>query len=159
MFGALRSTYHNELPQDARPGLPRIYFEGNNFDNDALRDLLDLLENTCVDPELREERWGVIVISKSGGTLETAAALRVFQRDAREYYSSRSDRLKTLFVAVTGAEGKLRARFKAEGLADEDLLTIPNNVGELYSVFTPAGLLPAAVMGLDLLRFCLALRP
>ncbi len=150
LFGALRSTYHNDLPPDARPGIPRIYFQDNNVDNDALRDLLDLLETSCVDPELREERWGVIVVSKSGGTLETAAALRVFQRDAREYYSSRSDRLKTLFVAVTGPEGKLRARCKAEGFADEDLLTIPTNVGKLYSIFTPAGLLPAAVMGLDL---------
>ena len=150
LFGALRNTYHNELPAEARPGLPRIYFDGNNVDNDSLRDLLELLETSCVDPELRDERWGVIVISKSGSTLETAAALRVFQRDAREYYSSRSERLKTLFVAVTGAESKLRSRCKAEGFADEDLLTMPANVGELFSVFTPAGLLPAAVMGLDL---------
>ncbi len=147
---ALRSAYHNELPHEARPGIPRIYFEGTNVDNDAMRDLLELIETSCVDPELREERWGLIAINKTGNTLETAAALRVFQRDAREYYSARSDRLKTLFVAVTGPSGKLRARCKAEGFADEDLLTIPANVGELYSVFTPAGLLPAAVMGLDL---------
>ena len=65
--------------------MPRIYFEGNNVDNDALQDLLDLLQITCVDPELREERWGVVVISKSGGTLETAAAYRVFRREAAEY--------------------------------------------------------------------------
>lgn len=150
LFRALRSTYHNELPIEARPGLPRVYFESNTVDNDAIRDLLELLETSCVDPELREERWGLVVINKSGGALETAAALRVFQRDAREYYSSRSDRLKKLFVAVTGPEGKLRARCKAEGVSDTDLLTIPLNVGDLYSVFTPAGLLPAAVLGLDL---------
>src|SRR5437870_10433065 len=34
-------------------------------------------------------------------------------------------------------------------LPDEDVLTIPDNVGGRYSVFTPVGLLPAAVMGLD----------
>ena len=56
-------------------GVPRIYFEGNNVDNDALQDLLDLLQITCVDPELREERWGAVVISKSGGTLETGGRL------------------------------------------------------------------------------------
>jgi glucose-6-phosphate isomerase len=150
LIRALRSTHHNELPVEARPGLPRVYFESNNIDNDALRDLLELLENSCVDPELREERWGLVVLSKSGGNLETAAALRVFQRDAREYYSARSERLKKLFVAVTGPEGKLRSRCQAEGVADEDVLTIPPNVGELYSVFTPAGLLPAAILGLDL---------
>ncbi len=150
LVAALRSSYHNELPHEARPGIPRIYFDSSVVDNDSLRDLLELLETSCVDPELRDERWSLIVVSKNGCTLETAAALRVFQRDAREYYSSRSDRLKTLFVAVTGPEGKLRARCKAEGFADEDMLTIPSNVGDLYSVFTPAGLLPAAVMGLDL---------
>lgn len=149
LFEALRSSYHNELPSDKRPGIPRLYFEGNNVDNDALQDLLDLLATTCVDPELREERWGVIVISKSGGTLETAAALRVFRREAREYYGSKSERLRQLFVPITGHEGKLRNLFKAEGYADEEFLTIPNNVGGRFSVFTPVGLLPAVVMGLD----------
>ena len=35
-----------------------LYFEGNNVDNDSIQDLLDLMENACVDPNLREERWG-----------------------------------------------------------------------------------------------------
>src|SRR5439155_10136456 len=63
LFDALRSAYHNELSMEARLGIPRIYFEGNNFDNDSLQDLFDLLQTTCVDPELREERWAIIVIS------------------------------------------------------------------------------------------------
>ena len=69
LFDALLSGYHNELPDRLRMGRPRMYFEGNNVDNDSLQDLLDLLENTCFDPELREERWGAVVISKSGGTV------------------------------------------------------------------------------------------
>jgi glucose-6-phosphate isomerase len=149
LFEALRSSYHNELPAEKRLGTPRIYFEGNNADNDALYDLLDLLQTVCVDPELREERWGVIVISKSGGTLETAAALRVFRREAAEFYGTHSDRLRQLFVPITGAKGKLRDLCKAENYPDEDILTIPDDVGGRYSVFTPVGLLPAAVMGLD----------
>src|SRR5438552_16564961 len=86
LFEALRSSYHNELPAESRLGVPRIYFEGNNVDNDALQELLDLLQTRCVDPEIREERWGVIVISKSGGTVETAAAFRAFRRELKEYY-------------------------------------------------------------------------
>src|SRR5205823_8143564 len=54
-----------------------------------------------------------------------------------------------LIVPVTGATGKLRELVLADGYKDEDILTIPENVGGRYSVFTPAGLLPAAVMGLD----------
>jgi glucose-6-phosphate isomerase len=149
LFEALRSAYPNELPPETRLGVPRIYFEGNNVDNDALQELLDLLQVTCVDPEIREERWAVIVISKSGGTLETAVAYRVLKREAAEYYGSRSERLQQLFVPVTGATGKLRELSLAEGYADADVLTIPDNVGGRYSVFTPVGLLPAAVMGLD----------
>src|SRR5262249_14957525 len=66
-----------------------------------------------------------------------------------EYYGARSERLRQLIVPVTGTTGKLRALCKADGYADENILTIPDNVGSRYSVFTAAGLLPAAVMGLD----------
>lgn len=149
IFEALRSTYHNELPAETRLGVPRIYFEGNNADNDALQDLLDLLQQTCVDPEIREERWGVVVISKSGGTLETAAAYRTFRREMAEFYGLHSPRLRELVLPVTGTSGKLRELCKADGYADEDIFTIPDDVGGRFSVFTPVGLLPAAIMGLD----------
>src|SRR5947199_3345689 len=57
--------------------------------------------------------------------------------------------LKRALGPVTGPRGKLRGRFKAEGYADDEILTIPDDVGGRFAVFTPAGLLPAAVMGLD----------
>jgi glucose-6-phosphate isomerase len=146
---ALRSTYHNDLPPETRLVVPRVYFDGLTFDNDSLQDLIDLLQTTCVDPELREERWSVIVVSKSGGTLETAAAYRMFRREAAEYYGAKSERLHQLIVPVTGPSGKLRELCKADGYTDDDILTIPDNIGGRYSVFTAAGLLPAAVLGLD----------
>jgi glucose-6-phosphate isomerase len=149
LLEALRSTYHNELPSESRLGVPRIYFEGNGADNDALQELLDLLQQTCVDPEIREERWGVVVISKSGGTLETAAAFRAFRRELAEFYGLHSARCKELVVPITGADGRLRELCKTDGYKDDDILTIPEDVGGRFSVFTPAGLLPAAVMGLD----------
>jgi glucose-6-phosphate isomerase len=149
LFEALRSGYHNELPAETRLGVPRLYFEGNSADNDALHDLLELLQTTCVDPEIREERWAVIVISKSGSTLEPAAAYRVFRREAAEYYGARSAWLRQLFVPVTGAAGKLRDLSRAEGHADDEVFIIPDNVGGRFAVLTSVGLLPAAVMGLD----------
>ncbi|HXG12004.1 MAG TPA: glucose-6-phosphate isomerase [Gemmataceae bacterium] len=149
LFEALRSCHHNELPPEVRLGVPCFYFAGDNFDNDALQDLLDLLQNTCVDPERRDERWAVLIVSKSGGTLEPAVAHRVFVREAMEYYGSRSERLRDLFVPVTGPSGRLRDLFRALGYVDETILTIPDDVGGRFSAFTPAGLLPAAVMGLD----------
>jgi glucose-6-phosphate isomerase len=149
LFEALLSRYHNELPPETRLGVPRIYFEGDNADNDALQNLLDLLQITCIDPEQREERWAIVATSKSGEALEPALALRVFRREAAEYYGLRSEWLKELFAAVTGGESKLRSLFAAHGHDDANVLSIPDNVGARYSVFTAAGLLPAAVMGLD----------
>src|SRR5262249_12251826 len=146
---APKPTYHNELPPEVRLGVPRVYFEGNNADNDAFQELLDLLENVCVDPQTREERWAALVISKSGDTLETAVAYRVLRREAAEYYGSKSEWLRKLFVPVTGTASKLRDLCRAEGYGEDDILPVPDNVGGRYSVFTPAGLLPAAVMGLD----------
>src|SRR6516162_10930490 len=145
LFESLCSSYHNELSPEARIGTPRIYFEGNNVDNDALSDLIELLQTTCVDPEIREERWALIVISKSGGTLETAAAYRVFHREAAEFYGAKSDHLSKLIIPVTGGSGKLHDLCVAEGYKENDILRIPENVGGRYSVFSAAGLMPAAV--------------
>jgi glucose-6-phosphate isomerase len=149
LFEALKSRHHNELPPENRLGVPRLYFAGTSADNDALQELLDLLQITCVDPERREERWAVVCISKSGTTLEPAVALRVFRREAAEYYGLRSPWLTRLFAAVTGPGSKLRELFKAYGHGEADVLTIPDNVGSRFSVFSPAGLLPAAVLDLD----------
>jgi glucose-6-phosphate isomerase len=149
LFDALKSSYHNELSPETRMGTPRLYFDGDNLDNDALQDLLDLLQVTCVDPDRRDERWAVVAVSKSGGTIETGVALRVFRREATEYYGLRSEWLRELFAAATGPASKLRDLFRAQGHDDSDVLTIPDHVGGRYSVFTSAGLLPAALMGLD----------
>ncbi len=149
LFDALCHGYHNELPAKMRMGKPRVYFEGNNVDNDALAELLELFENACVDPELAEERWGAIVISKSGGTMETAAAYRAVRAEMTKFYGPKSGWLNQLLVPVTGPNGKLRDLARADGIADDDTLTIPDDVGGRFSVFTPVGLLPAAVMGLD----------
>ncbi|MBI1830833.1 MAG: glucose-6-phosphate isomerase [Planctomycetes bacterium] len=149
LFEAMRSACHNDLPAKDRTGTPRISFEGNNADNDTLHELFEMLSITCIDPDQREERWGVSVISKGGDTLETAAAFRAIRREMIEYYGHHSPRLKNLLVPITGETGKLRSLCNADGIPDENILTIPDDIGGRYSVFTPVGLFPAAVMGLD----------
>jgi glucose-6-phosphate isomerase len=129
--------------------VPRIYFEGDNADNDSLQNLLDLLQITCIDPERREERWAIVALSGSDDALEPAIALRVFRREATEYYGLRSEWLTELFAAVTCGDSKMRRLFEAHRCDAANILNIPENISARFSVFTAAGLLPAAVMGLD----------
>jgi glucose-6-phosphate isomerase len=149
LFDALTSSYHNEQPDRLRMGRPRMYFEGNNADNDAMQDLLDLLENTCIDPSLREERWGAVVISKSGGTMETAAAYRIIRAELGRYYGNTPDTIRKYVIPVTGPSGKLHDLSEKDGFEPNDILTIPDGVGGRFSVFTAVGLVPAAIVGLD----------
>jgi glucose-6-phosphate isomerase len=139
LFDACCHPYHNEISRQRRGGRPRIYFEGNNADNDAVQGLLDLVEGS--------DDWAIIVISKSGGTLETAVAFRVFLEALRKSCHGDMDKIRRRIVPVTGDTGRLRDLSNALGL--NDVFSIPNGIGGRFSVLTAVGLLPAAVMGLD----------
>jgi len=147
LFEALCHPYHNELNRDARDGVPRISFAGNNLDNDALHGLLELLQRGGSDPSDVRHRWGLVVISKSGGTLETAVAFRIVQRALEKFYGPQSEEVRQSVVPITGDEGKLHDLAAAK--AYDHVFPIPDNVGGRFSVFTPVGLLPAALLGLD----------
>ena len=134
--------YHNELMRKRRGGRPRMYFEGNNMDNDALQGLLDLVGG--------DDDWAIVVISKSGGTLETAVAFRVLLEELRKSCKGDEEKLRRRIVPVTGEKGRLRELSKALGCPAT--FPIPDGVGGRYSIFTAVGLLPAAIMGLDVGR-------
>jgi glucose-6-phosphate isomerase len=149
LFDSLCHSYHNELPEQMRMGRPRLYFEGNNVDNDSLQDLLEYFENVCVDPAIRGERWGAVVISKGGATIEPATAYRVVRAELGRYYGSSPENLRKRVVPVTGPTGKLRNLCVADGFQENEILNVPDGVGGRFSVFSSAGLLPAAIVGLD----------
>jgi glucose-6-phosphate isomerase len=135
--------YYNEVSPMMRRGRPRIYFEGNNVDNDAVLDLERLLQS-------RGDEWGIVVISKSGGTLETAVAFRTLLHDLRASLGSDASDLGKLIVPVTGTSGKLFDLAKALGC--QDIFEVPDGVGGRFSVLSAVGLLPAALMGLNIER-------
>jgi len=87
----------------------------------------------------------VLVISKSGGTVETAAQLLI----VHEWLASAvgSERARAQVVAITDPKtGSLRALASERGWAT---LPIPSNVGGRFSVLTAVGILPAVLTGLD----------
>ncbi|WP_417398071.1 glucose-6-phosphate isomerase [Gimesia chilikensis] len=148
LFEALCHPLHNELTREQRGGVPRLYFEGNNVDNDSITALQELLKTSCQDPKDVLQRWSMTVISKSGGTLETALGFRLFRESLEEYYGADSEESRSLVVPITGLEGKLRNFSNHKGYPE--VFPIPDNVGGRFSVFTSVGLFPAAVLGVDL---------
>ena len=147
LFEALCDPFHNELPRSLRKNTPRLSFEGENLDNDAQQALLRLLA-LSKDPRELSQRWGIVVISKSGGTLETAAAFRVFRDALENYYGETSREATDLVIPITGDVGRLRSLSQARGY--ESTYPIPDGVGGRFSVFTAVGLFPAAVLGIDI---------
>ncbi len=94
---------------------------------------------------LAPDRTLVVSVSKSGGTLETAAMTLAAANWIDTY---RRERMVRHFVAVTDpVDGPLRALAKTRGFPCFD---IPKNVGGRFSVLTPAGLLPIALSGAPL---------
>ena len=148
IFEAVCHPYHNDLARAERGGVPRLYFEGDNVDNDAVHGLLQLLSLRCKNPQELAERWGLCVISKSGGTLETAAAFRIFRNALEQYYGAGSDLSRNLVVPITGEVGKLRDL--SNSAKYPDVFPIPDGVGGRFSVLTAVGLYPAAVLGVDI---------
>ncbi|MCP4811477.1 MAG: glucose-6-phosphate isomerase [Planctomycetaceae bacterium] len=134
--------YYNEYSRAERGGRPKIYYEGNNVDNDWSQGLLNLLRSQNDDMP-----WSIVVISKSGGTLETAAAFRQFLHALQSEVGT--ERLPELVVPVTGKAGKLAELSDAIGC--QSRFAVPDGVGGRFSVFSPVGLVPAALMGIDII--------
>lgn len=116
---------------------PTIVFAGNNIGEDYLYELSDYLKN---------KKFGVINISKSGTTTETALAFRLLKKQCEEQWGK--EMAKEVIVAITDAtKGAARAAADKEGYKT---FIIPDNVGGRFSVLTPVGLLPIACAGFDI---------
>lgn len=138
--------YYNEWSRAERGGRPRIYFEGNNVDNDHSQALLQFLGNGRPTRSV-DERWALVVISKSGGTIETAVAFRQFLRALEGSLGDEKHRLPEFVIPITGETGKLASL--ADALGCRDRFPVPDGVGGRFSIFSAVGLLPAALMGVD----------
>ncbi len=143
--------YWNELSRAQRGSRPRIYFEGNNVDNDASQGLLHLLgADTKRVAHNVDDRWGLVVISKSGGTLETAAAFRQFLAALETSCGGDRAKMAELTIPVTGDGGKLD-KFAKE-LGCPEIFPVPDGVGGRFSVLSAVGLVPAALLGINVIE-------
>ncbi len=132
---ALRPPHWNELDADARGGYPRLHVLDN----------VDPATIGATIARLPLARTLVLVISKSGGTVETMAQYLIV-RDALERALGEEEARARLVFITDPEVGALRAVARAEGITTLD---IPPNVGGRFSVLSPVGLLPAALIGID----------
>lgn len=116
---------------------PRILFAGNNISEDYLAELVEYLHG---------KKFGVINISKSGTTTETAITFRLLKKMCEDERGKET--AKKVIVAITDAKkGAARTTADKEGYTT---FVIPDNVGGRFSVLTPVGLLPIACAGYDI---------
>lgn len=116
---------------------PYVVYAGNNIGEDYLAELMEFIA---------DKQFGIINISKSGTTTETALAFRLLKTMLEQQVGK--DEARKRIVAITDqAKGALRSLATKEGYKT---FVIPDNVGGRFSVLTPVGLLPIAVAGGDI---------
>ena len=131
---ALNNSF-NLLQKDRKN--PIVLFAGQNIGEDYLFELQELL---------KDKKFGIISISKSGTTTEPAIAFRLLKTQLEN--QAGKEVAKKLIICITDKEkGALRILADKEGFTT---YVIPDNVGGRFSVLTPVGLLPIAVAGYDI---------
>jgi len=132
---ALLKPYWNFLTQEQREGMPRIFFL-DNIDPDAMTGLLNMLDLS---------KTLVNVITKSGSTAETMSQFMIVKNILE---AELGDNYRYNIVATTDKKtGVLRQIAEQEGYKT---FVVPDDVGGRFSVFSAVGLLPFALVGLDI---------
>lgn len=134
IFNALLHPFHNTVGK-ARQGKPR-YFILDNIDPHKINRVIEIVGNEIEDTLF-------IVISKSGETPETISQFMIF-KELQGVYTH----IRELTVIVTDKlQGILKEIVEREGYP---VLHVPEGVGGRFSVLTPVGLFPSAVMGINI---------
>ena len=132
---ALLKPYWNLLSDEQRDGMPRIFFL-DNIDPDTINGLFEVLDL---------KKTLVNVITKSGSTAETMSQFMIV-KDKLEKELGENYRYNV--VATTDKKtGILRQIAEQEGYKT---FVVPDDVGGRFSVFSAVGLLPFALVGLDI---------
>ena len=152
IFDVQCGAYWNELTKEERNGFPKVYFSGNNIDPRSTGDLIHHLETESKILKYHEKRnlkVLLLVISKSGGTLDTMSNFMVIY-DALQKYPG----IDVEVVAVTDPNMEKQTLLKK--LAIEKgwpQFAVPDGVGGRFTVFTEVGLTLAACIGFDIKSF------
>ncbi len=132
---ALLKPYWNLLTTEQRNGLPRIFFL-DNIDPDTISGLLEILDL---------KKTLVNVITKSGSTAETMSQFMIVKNILEQELGD--DYRKNIVATTDKKTGVLRQIAEQEGYKT---FVVPDDVGGRFSVFSAVGLLPFALVGIDI---------
>jgi glucose-6-phosphate isomerase len=135
LLNALRPPAWNELDDEGRDFFPRLTVLEN----------IDPVSVAAALARIDPRRVLVNVISKSGGTAETMAQYLVVRAWLEQALGPAAYR--HLVFTTDPARGALRELAQRERIATLD---VPPDVGGRFSVLSPVGLLPAALVGIDI---------
>lgn len=114
-----------------------VIFAGNALSGKQISEIIDYI---------KYKDFALNVISKSGTTLETAIAFRVFKNEL-EFRYGKKEAMRRIVVTTDSEKGALKEMSVKEGY---DTFVIPGDVGGRYSVLTPVGLIAISYAGLDI---------
>ncbi len=132
---ALLKPYWNLLTNEQRNNLPKIFFL-DNIDPDQISGLLDILDL---------KKTLVNVITKSGSTAETMSQYMIIKNRLEEELGE--NYIRNIVATTDKNVGILRQISNEEGYKT---FVIPDDVGGRFSVFSAVGLLPFALVGIDI---------
>jgi glucose-6-phosphate isomerase len=131
------SHHFSHLQTTAERKAPLVVYAGHQICADYTADLFDML---------KDKKYAVAIISKSGTTTEPALAFRLLKQDLEKKHGKKGA-AERIFSITDYERGALRQLTNAEGYVN---FGIPDDVGGRYSVLTAVGLLPIAVAGFDI---------
>ncbi|MDD4291941.1 MAG: glucose-6-phosphate isomerase [Clostridia bacterium] len=136
VFQALKHPYFNELTASKR-NAPRFYVL-DNVDPERMNALFDIID---------VKRTMFNVISKSGATSETMSQYLIVDNLLREKLGKEAHR--HIIATTDKSKGNL---IKLAHTNEYKTFYIPDGVGGRFSEICPVGLLPAAVLGIDIAK-------
>ncbi|MBQ9365247.1 MAG: glucose-6-phosphate isomerase [Schwartzia sp.] len=152
LFDVQCGEFWNEKTDKERDNYPRIYFSGNNIDARRTSDLIGHIRHlagVADSHKNRELRVMLLVISKSGGTLDTMSNFMVLCNELSDM-----DNVVLYVTAVTDPNDKKPTLLRQ--LANEnkwETFRVPDGVGGRFSVFSDVGLSLAVCFGFDIEEF------
>ena len=152
LFDVFCGEFWNTWSKEQRKGMPKVYFSGQNIDTRRTRDIINHIKAMAATTESHEHRkykLMLIVISKSGGTLDTMSNFMVMY-DA----FLKENNIEVEVVAVTDPNMEKKTLLKQLAVDNGwETFAVPDGVGGRFTVFCEVGLTTAAVIGMDIEKF------